>query len=168
MLYISKKAVIPIIVTAESNNEEHLHQAYIDFSEQLYEMNISTSICVEDFINGYTWNSEDMIEEYVEELIEKEIDRAARVYYVTSATSTQKNDAVQFCELQIGKKYGIGMPLITSCEYSTTTIDWYCTELVWAAYYRQGININGTAIPINIFMPETFALSTRLTRRSVL
>ena len=283
-LYIMK----PMIVKAKSVDEEILYQAYINFSDTLYEMNISTSICVEDFISGYIWNEENMIEQYVDILVEKEKDKAAKlelivkensllesesesemnsknqsraavkqwydnigttsvslpekpsynrynilstvqkgdiieetlglvasitghiaivegkfwdsqhqqyyirtieagidgvvrgvfddtryiargakVHYVISATSSQKNGAVSFCVGQLGKPYGLGIPFFTSCEYSSSTKDWYCSELVWAAYYNQGININGNSIPTNIFMPEIFSVTSYLARRSV-
>lgn len=94
-------------------------------------------------------------------------DRGVSVYYVTSATSTQKNDAVTFCKNQIGKPYWLAIPVLTRCNYSSSATNWYCSELVWAAYYNQGINLNGSSIPMNIYMPATLAASSKLTSRSV-
>ena len=80
-------------------------------------------------------------------------DRGVSVYYVTSATSTQKTDAVTFCKNQLGKPYWLAIPALTRCNYSSSATNWYCSELVWAAYYNQGINLNGSSIPMNIYMP---------------
>lgn len=85
-------------------------------------------------------------------------ERLGSVIRVTDATPAQIHDAVQFIVGQLGKPY----PIISSNRpwhligrnalASSTT--WYCSELVWAAYLRQGINIDGrlfgTVWPRNI------------------
>jgi hypothetical protein len=48
-----------------------------------------------------------------------------------------KNQAVQFAISQLHKDYGLDAVRNTS----PNTTDWYCSELVWAAYKIQGINI---------------------------
>lgn len=93
-------------------------------------------------------------------------ERGTNIYYARSASSSQKNGAVSFCIGQIGKPYSLEFPL-TQCSYSSSTSNWYCSELVWAAYYNQGINFNGTSIPMNIYMPRDLAASSKLARRNV-
>lgn len=93
--------------------------------------------------------------------------RGVNVYYVSSATSTQKSNAVTFCVNQLGKNYALDIPVMTSCNYKSDTTNWYCSELVWAAYYNQNINLNGTTIPMNIYMPATLASSSKLTSRAI-
>lgn len=56
---------------------------------------------------------------------------------VTSADSTQKSNAVSFCVGQIGKGYSLDL----GHDTSTSEADWYCSELVWAAYKAQGIEL---------------------------
>ena len=46
-------------------------------------------------------------------------------------------------------------------------IIWYCSELVWAAYYSEGINLNGSTIPNHLYMPDELASSSKLTYRDV-
>ena len=45
--------------------------------------------------------------------------------------------------------------------------NWYCSELVWAAYYSEGINLNGSTIPNHLYMPDELASSSKLTYRDV-
>ncbi|WDV44154.1 YiiX/YebB-like N1pC/P60 family cysteine hydrolase [Clostridiaceae bacterium M8S5] len=59
------------------------------------------------------------------------------IYRVTSATAENKNNAVEFCKSQFGKPYILDFAKHTSAD----TKSWYCSELVWAAYMREGINI---------------------------
>lgn len=93
-------------------------------------------------------------------------ERGTNIYYAKSASSSQKNGAVSFCIGQIGKPYSLEFPL-TQCSYSSSTSNWYCSELVWAAYYNQGINFNGSSIPMNIYLPRDLAASSKLAKRSV-
>lgn len=93
-------------------------------------------------------------------------ERGTNIYYVRTASSSQKNGAVSFCIGQIGKPYSLEFPL-TQCSYSSSTSNWYCSELVWAAYYNQGINFNGSSIPMNIYLPRDLAASSHLTKRSI-
>ena len=81
-----------MIVTAQSVNEEILYQAYIDFSDRLYEMNISTSVCVEEFVGGYIWNTDNMIEQYVDILVENEISKAAEIEIIVMENSLLESE----------------------------------------------------------------------------
>ncbi len=62
--------------------------------------------------------------------------RAGTILRVKDATSDQIDAALSFCSSQIGKDY-----YLWGHETSSTASDWYCSELVWAAYYNQGIDI---------------------------
>ena len=96
--------------------------------------------------------------------------RGARVYHVTNASEEQILGAINFCEEQIGKPYnydGLNGNLLR-CQYAETTTKWYCTELVWAAYYNQGINLYVWGeIPGNIYMPAQMGISPLLERRNI-
>jgi len=85
-------------------------------------------------------------------------DRIGSVLRVTNATTTQIHSAVQFTVEQLGKPF----PVISSARpwhligrnAAANSTTWYCSELVWAAYLHQGINIDGntsgTVWPRNI------------------
>lgn len=94
-------------------------------------------------------------------------ERGVNVYYAHNASTTVRDSAVSFCAGQLGKPYALDIPAATHCNYLSTTANWYCSELVWAAYYNQGINFNGNSIPVNIYMPATLASSSKLTYRNV-
>ncbi len=68
-------------------------------------------------------------------------DRAAEIlrtnlpYYVCKKV-------IAFCIGQLGKSYKLDFMKETSADEA----DWYCSELVWAAYYNQGLNIETQSI----------------------
>lgn len=64
-------------------------------------------------------------------------DKAVTVLRVKNASTTTINNAVSFCVSQLGKKYMLDFAKDTSKNEK----DWYCSELVWAAYKNQGIDI---------------------------
>ncbi len=64
--------------------------------------------------------------------------KAGKILRVSGASDTEKAEAVAFCVAQIGKPYSITLNGGASSSNST----WYCSELVWAAYYNQGYNID--------------------------
>lgn len=64
-------------------------------------------------------------------------DKGVTVLRVRDASETQKNAAINFCISQLGKSYMIDFQKDTSANES----DWYCSELVWASYKNQGIDI---------------------------
>lgn len=102
--------------------------------------------------------------------------RGINVYNVTNATSTQKTQAISFCISQLGKPYnwtalsaavvapGVRVHLSSDGNRADS---WYCSELVWAAYYNQGINFNGEYPPCHIYYPSTLASSSLLSRRTI-
>lgn len=67
-------------------------------------------------------------------------ENAGTVLRVSDATESQINNAVSFCTSQLGKSYLLDFAKDTSASES----NWYCSELVWAGYYNQGINIETT------------------------
>jgi len=67
-------------------------------------------------------------------------DRAGSVYRVPAATSTNIYYAVNFCIGELGSSYSLDFAKDTS----SSETNWYCSELVWAGYYNQGINIETT------------------------
>ena len=69
-------------------------------------------------------------------------DKDVTILRVPSATSSQINNAVNFCTGQLGKAYKLDFAKDTSPNEK----DWYCSELVWAGYYSQGIDIETSAV----------------------
>jgi len=49
---------------------------------------------------------------------------------------------LRFCVGQLNKSYMIDFKKDTSAAEK----DWYCSELVWAGYYIQGIDIETTGL----------------------
>lgn len=94
--------------------------------------------------------------------------RGIQIYSVKTATASQINEAIRFYINQLGKPWSLEMPLSGYCSYSFDNEDWYCSELAWAAYYRQGINFHddGT-IPKHVYTPSALASSSKLLRKYV-
>lgn len=69
-------------------------------------------------------------------------DKDGSILRVSSATSSKMSLAVSFCVGQLNKNYMIDFKKDTSA----TEKDWYCSELVWAGYYIQGIDIETTGL----------------------
>lgn len=67
-------------------------------------------------------------------------DKGVKVLRVKSASTAQKKAAVAFCVGELGSSYNLDFAKDTSASET----DWYCSELVWAAYKKQGINIETT------------------------
>lgn len=59
------------------------------------------------------------------------------IFRVENATFAQKNFAVEFCLMQLGKPYSIDF---TNVDNSTAD-EWYCSELIYAAYYSSNVDI---------------------------
>lgn len=53
------------------------------------------------------------------------------------------NNAVKFCQNQVGKKYGLD--IFAHPDHSPSEDSWYCSELAWASYYNQGIDLDTTS-----------------------
>lgn len=69
-------------------------------------------------------------------------DKAVTVLRVKNATTSQINAAVSFCVGELGSKYMLDFQKDTS----SSETDWYCSELVWAAYKNQGIDLEVSGI----------------------
>lgn len=76
---------------------------------------------------------------------------------VKTANETQRQNAIKFAEGQIGKPYDpykfYFLPWLTRPKDPSPDAEaWYCSELVWAAYYHQGIDIdrNGDRFPPDV------------------
>lgn len=67
-------------------------------------------------------------------------EKKVTVLRVKKAKASQINKAVNFCIKQLNKKYSLDFKHDTKSSEK----DWYCSELVWAAYKNQGINIETT------------------------
>lgn len=84
-------------------------------------------------------------------------ERGTSVFRVSSATAYQRNAAVEFCRSQVinppkGWWFDTdGNEKDLSPDEST----WYCSELVWAAYYWQGIDLDSNGG--NYVVPTTYA-----------
>jgi len=63
------------------------------------------------------------------------IEKEDSVYRVKDVTYEQIEGALEFMIAQLGKPYEIA--LWKNADASNP--DWYCSELIWAAYYNQGI-----------------------------
>lgn len=72
---------------------------------------------------------------------------------------------IEICIAQLGESYSI--KAVGKCGYSDSVNVWYCSELVWAAYYNQDINFNGSGVPSNPFTPASLASSSELTKKTI-
>jgi hypothetical protein len=81
-------------------------------------------------------------------------------YGFVDATPAERNNAVAFVEGQIGEDYQYFNPLhpLESMvkDPDPESTEWYCAELVWAAYYSVQIDIdcNGWAAPAMVLCYE--------------
>ncbi len=67
-------------------------------------------------------------------------DKGSTVHRVNSANTTQISNAVKFCVGELGSSYGLDFAKDTS----SSETDWYCSELAWASYKNQRIDIETT------------------------
>lgn len=64
-------------------------------------------------------------------------ERGSYLYKVFTATPAQKEAAVEFCVNQLGKPWGTNF----THEYAPGTNHWICSQVIWAAYKNQGVDI---------------------------
>lgn len=69
-------------------------------------------------------------------------EREVTVLRVAPATEKDKEGAVNFCISQLGKSYRLDFTKDTSPNEK----HWYCSELVWASYKNQNIDIEDKSI----------------------
>lgn len=67
---------------------------------------------------------------------------AAAIYRVNT-TAAVKLAAVNFAKSQLGKPYDISYAFWPGSK-SVKSAFWYCSELVWAAYYLKGVDLDAT------------------------
>lgn len=67
-------------------------------------------------------------------------DKDVVILKVKGASKSNISGAIAFCKGQIGRKYFLDLEKNTSKNEK----DWYCSELVWAAYYNEDIDIETT------------------------
>ncbi len=67
-------------------------------------------------------------------------ERDGHVLRVKNASTTVINNAVSFCVGELGSSYSLDF----AHDTSSSETDWYCSELAWAAYKNQGIDIETT------------------------
>ena len=65
-------------------------------------------------------------------------EKEVSIYRLTDASSTQISAAISFFISQLGKPYAIS----TTKNANPDNPNWYCSELVWASYYWQGIYLD--------------------------
>ncbi|HHT67022.1 MAG TPA: hypothetical protein GX010_02210 [Erysipelotrichaceae bacterium] len=75
-----------------------------------------------------------------------------RRYKSRLLTSNEINLIVDFLDNQVGKDYDLH---ITYLNTQITSSSWYCTELVWAAYYYADINLLNFVDPNDASLPIT-------------
>lgn len=80
-------------------------------------------------------------------------DKSGTILRVTSANDSQRNQAVDFCISQLGKSYSLHTPK----HSAATSESWYCSELVWAAYKNQAIELHNTPTAGEVFPADLYA-----------
>ncbi len=71
-------------------------------------------------------------------------EKKVSIFRLADADSSQINGAIDFFISQLGKTYLLSPVKKTS----SNSLGWYCSELVWASYYSQGINLFDSNDPI--------------------
>lgn len=64
-------------------------------------------------------------------------------YRVSSLTSTQRNGALSFINSQYHYNYDVGHWSLWRNTDTYYNSGWYCSEIIWAAFYSVGINLDG-------------------------
>lgn len=90
-------------------------------------------------------------------------ERKGTVLRVKSASTTTINRAVSFCVGELGSKYNLDFAKDTS----SAETDWYCSELVWAAYKNQGIDIEVGGINEPGITPRDIKRSNKVSTVSI-
>ena len=83
-------------------------------------------------------------------------ERASYLYRVKDATDQQKAAAVDFCIDQLGDDWTLNL----LHDYSPSGTAWLCSQLVWAGYKNQGIDIECTGGGLPGVMPEDITVNS--------
>lgn len=86
--------------------------------------------------------------------------RGSSLHRVRRAPSYKTSGAVSFAIGQLGKKYSLDFGHDTSPNEK----DWYCSELVWAAYKSQGYDLEATGITEPGITPRDLIGASHVTR----
>lgn len=76
--------------------------------------------------------------------------REGTILRVKNASDSQISAAISFCISQIGKNYSYD----AAKDTSSSQANWYCSELVWAAYKNQGIDIENNTNVLGVLPAE--------------
>ena len=90
-------------------------------------------------------------------------ERKGTVLRVKSASTTVINNAVSFCVGELGSKYSLDF----AKDRSSSETNWYCSELVWAGYKNQGIDIEVGGINEPGITPRDIKRSNKVTTVSI-
>lgn len=83
--------------------------------------------------------------------------------HVTDASSDNIANAVAFCCNELGASYRLDFQKDTEAGQT----DWYCSELVWAAYKSQGIDIEVSGNGEPGITPRDIKNSSKTSKRAV-
>lgn len=94
------------------------------------------------------------------------VNRRVKMLCAPAASSQSiRSGITSFCVKQLGKNWSLSKSGSLSASANITS--WYCSEMAWAAFYNQGLNLNGTTIPSHIYTPYQVYKSSLLISRSV-
>ena len=79
--------------------------------------------------------------------------KTGTILRVSSASDSVRDKAVNFCISQLGKSYSLHTPK----HSSASSTSWYCSELVWAAYKNQGIELLNTPTKDDVKPDDLYA-----------
>lgn len=89
------------------------------------------------------------------------LERDSVLYKVFVATDDKKAKAVEFCKDQIGD----GWWPVLSHDYDGDQVVWLCSQLVWAGYRNQGIDIECSGGGDNGVMPKDITVNSEKTTK---
>lgn len=90
-------------------------------------------------------------------------EKEAYFYHLTDEDFDASVNAVMWAAGQLGKTYR----LYAGSSVSASRTHWYCSELVYASYYNQGVNLIPGTTPGDAILPYSFESSSVLTEIDV-
>lgn len=66
------------------------------------------------------------------------IEKEGSIYRLNDVSETEIEGAMSFILSQLGKPYAVEY----GKSFSSDSPNWYCSEIIWAAYYLQGLNLD--------------------------
>ncbi len=130
----------------EEEDEEYVVPDYLEIGDLLYLLFQSKHILIEDIdtIAIYIGDNNFVYADRFFGVRVKDYSYFITKYYnpvlgyVQTANSTQKENAAQWAQSKVGQRYQ-KFPTISKKGSDNR---WYTSELIWAAYYNQGIDID--------------------------